>query len=115
MQGASTFKPFTLAAALEDDVPLTTTYSGGSPRTIDGFERPVRNFGNIGYGTVDLVRATANSINTVYAQLNVDIGPELTVDASVRAGIPEDNPGLEANPANVLGIASTQPIAMARA
>lgn len=115
MQGASTFKPFTLAAALENNVPLTTTYSGSSPRKIDGFERPVRNFGNIGYGTVDLVRATANSINTVYAQLNVDIGPELTVDAAVRAGIPEDTPGLEANPANVLGTASPHPIDMARA
>ncbi|HLS03769.1 MAG TPA: penicillin-binding protein, partial [Actinomycetales bacterium] len=115
MQAASTFKPFTLVAALEKGVPLSTTYPGNSPREIEGFERPVRNFGNIDYGTRDLVGATANSVNTAYAQLNVDIGPEATVEAAVRAGIPEDTPGLEANPANVLGTASPHPLDMVRA
>lgn len=115
MQAASTFKPFTLVAALEDEIPLTTRFPGNSPREIEGFDRPVSNFGNTNFGSSDLVRATAHSINTVYAQLNVDVGPEATIDAAIRAGIPEDTPGLEANPANVLGTASPHPIDMARA
>lgn len=115
MQGASTFKPFTLVAALEEGIPLSTRYPGNSPREIEGFENPVRNFGNTNYGSSDLLRATADSINTVYAQLNVDVGPEATVDAAVRAGIPADTPGLEANAANVLGTASPHPLDMVRA
>lgn len=115
MQAASTFKPFALVAALEDEIPLSTQFSGNSPRNIEGFDDPVRNFGNVSFGNSDLVRATAQSINTVYAQLNVEVGPEATVEAAVRAGIPEDTPGLEANPANVLGTASPHVIDMARA
>ena len=116
-QAGSTFKPFTLIAALEEDISLRETYDGRSPGFIEGFseEDGVRNYGNTSYGTMDLVEATAKSVNTVYAALNVEIGPEKAVDVAVRAGLPEDTQDLLDNPANVLGTAAPHPIDMASA
>ncbi len=36
----------------------------------------VSNFDNAGFGTLDLRRATVNSVNTVYAQLILKVGPK---------------------------------------
>lgn len=114
-QAGSTFKPFTLVAALENGVSLHNRYSGRSPMEFDSFDKPVRNYGNQSFGERDLVGATANSINTIYVQLNEEVGPAATVDAAERAGLPADTVGLAANAANVLGTASPHPIDMARA
>ena len=43
------------------------------------------------YGTgnmLDLVRATRYSVNTVFAQLILDVGPQRVVDVARRMGIP---------------------------
>lgn len=114
-QAGSTFKPFALIAALEDDKTLYSTYNGNTGRTVAGFDRPVTNFSNENYGYVSLLKATAYSVNTVYAQLNVDIGPENTEKAAVRAGIPKDTTGLNDLPSNVLGTASVHPVDLATA
>jgi membrane peptidoglycan carboxypeptidase len=114
-QGGSTFKPFTLIAALENGKTLDDRYLSYTPMEIPGFDRPVRNFDRVNRGPIDLIRATANSVNTVYAQLNVEVGPEKTVDVATRAGVPADTPGLAAVPANVLGPASPHPADMATA
>jgi membrane peptidoglycan carboxypeptidase len=109
-QAGSTFKPFTLIAALENGYTLEDRFPSHTPMEIPGFDRPVRNFDTINRGRINLIRATANSVNTVYARLNVEVGPERTVDVAVRAGIPEDTPGLGPFPSNVLGPASPHPI-----
>ena len=80
-QPGSAFKPFTLLAAIEDGVSLSSTFSGHSPMTIDecldeGEPWDVDNYGGSSYGTLNLSQATANSVNTVYAQLIAEIGPE---------------------------------------
>ncbi len=114
-QAGSTFKPFTLAAYLEAGGSLKSTYSGRNKIPVEGFPNGVRNFSDESFGTIDVVKATADSVNAVYGQINVEIGPDKTVDAAVRAGLPADTTGLEANPANVLGTASPHPLDMARA
>ncbi|WP_341359683.1 transglycosylase domain-containing protein [Georgenia sp. M64] len=114
-QGGSTFKPFTLVAALESGIPLEEEYQSFSPMAIPGYDFEVSNFDQVNRGWIDLVEATENSVNTVYAQLNVEVGPEKTVDVATRAGLPEDTPGLVATPSNVLGPASPNPIDTATA
>jgi penicillin-binding protein 1A len=86
-QPGSSFKPFTLLTALEEGISPESHFSGGSPVTIEnpdcnnGTEpwQP-ENYGGSSYGTVDLETATANSINTVYAQLIGEIGPQPVAD-----------------------------------
>ncbi|HYO61233.1 MAG TPA: transglycosylase domain-containing protein, partial [Actinomycetota bacterium] len=82
-QPGSAFKPFTLLAAIDEGVSLSSRFSGHSPMTIpdeecytDGGPWEVDNYGGSSYGTIDLRQATANSVNTVYAQLIAEIGPE---------------------------------------
>ncbi|WP_141631284.1 transglycosylase domain-containing protein [Mobilicoccus pelagius] len=121
LQGGSTFKVFTLVAALEKGIATTSSYDGNSPRYFEAFKgggNPsgrVQNYGDASLGWIDLRTATAKSANTVYAQLNVDVGPQRTVDAAVRMGLPQDTLGLDDNPANVFGTASPHVIDMAKA
>ncbi|WP_291377705.1 transglycosylase domain-containing protein [Demequina sp.] len=114
-QAGSTFKPFALVAALENDISLDSVYNGSSNKTVPGFDSPVRNFAGVNFGDIDLVQATASSVNTVYTQLNMEVGPDKTRDVAIRAGIPENTAGLEANPSNVLGSASPRAIDLASA
>ena len=112
-QGGSTFKPFTLIAALQDDVSLRTRFPSYTPMEIEGHE--VNNFDTINRGDIDLVEATENSVNTVYVQLNDAIGPEKTVETAIQLGLPEDTTGLDASLTNVLGSASPHPLDMVTA
>ena len=104
MQAGSIFKTFTLIAALEDGFPLDSRWDGNSPKSFPGWE--VNNFNNVDYGRVTLEKATANSINTAYAEANIEIGPQRTMDTAVSLGLPEETPGLSADASNVLGSAS---------
>ncbi len=62
---------------------------------------------------IDLVKATQSSVNTVYAQLSIDLQEGAGVaDAAVRAGIP-DSEELHKGPAIVLGTAPIHPVDLA--
>ena len=114
-QAGSTFKPFALVAALESHISLNSVYNGNTNRTVPGFASPVRNFLGENFGNINLIQATAYSVNTVYTQLNVDVGPDKTRDVAIKAGIPANTAGLDANPSNVLGSASPHAIDLASA
>ncbi len=112
MQAGSTFKIFTLIAALQSgDVSLKSRYDGRSPQYFKEFADPtadtasgrrgrVKNFGNESFGQIDVRKATGSSVNTVYAQLNIGAGPDASMTAAEDAGVRSK---LEPNMANVLG------------
>ncbi len=110
-QGGSTFKPFTLIGALEKgEIDLTTDFNAPSRMTIKSWK--VTNFGNQSFGRINLIRATQDSVNTVYAQVNDDIGPETTADVAERVGITTTvDPVLS----NVLGVTSVSAYELANA
>jgi penicillin-binding protein 1A len=100
-QAGSAFKPFTLAAALEQDYSLNASWYGPSSITIpdescagpDGLWTPV-NAGDGEAGTFTLLAATEHSVNTVYAQLISDMedGPAAVVSMAHALGIKSDLP-----------------------
>ncbi len=110
----STFKPFALVAALEAGIPLTSMWNGDSPQVFDDLGKPyeVSNYGNEGWGQVDLLTATQHSVNTVYVPLAMKAGMDKVVDAARRAGIPE-SVAMIATPSVALGVASPHVIDVA--
>lgn len=114
-QAGSTFKPFALIGGLERGIGLGTEYIANNEMKFPGFDKPVRNFGGVNYGKIDLVKATQDSVNTAYVQLGLEATPQVVMETAIRAGLPEDTVGLEANPSNVLGTASPRAIDMASA
>lgn len=112
VQAGSTFKPFTLIAALEQKISLRTTYDGSSPQQVSGWTNKVTNFGGVSFGRIDLVAATENSVNTVYAQLNNDVGPEATAEVAQEMGVTTQ---MEVTRSNVLGTDAVHPLDMASA
>jgi membrane peptidoglycan carboxypeptidase len=78
-QPGSSYKPFILATAFEEGIPPTQQYSSSSPWCSpewDDEDNCVSNAEGSGVGLVDLYRATTDSINVVFAQLILDVGPE---------------------------------------
>jgi membrane peptidoglycan carboxypeptidase len=112
----STFKPFAIIAALEQGIPLTSMWNGDSPQVFDDLGKPyvVSNYGDEGWGQVDLMYATKHSINTIFVPLGIKVGPAAVVDVARRAGIPE-SVAMIPTPSVVLGVASPRVIDVANA
>ena len=86
-QPGSSFKPFVLLAGLERNPPigLGTTFDGSTPQTIAGTK--VENSDGESCPNCDLKTAMTLSINTVFYQLGVQVGPDKVADAAHQAGI----------------------------
>jgi membrane peptidoglycan carboxypeptidase len=115
-QAGSGFKPFAIIAALEQGIPLTSIWNGKSPQVFDdvGKPYPVFNYGNEQEGEIDLLDATAHSINTIFVPLGIKAGLDNVVDVARRAGIP-NTVALMPTPSISLGVASPHVIDMASA
>jgi peptidoglycan glycosyltransferase len=87
----STFKVVTAAAALDSG-----RYSSGS--TVDGRNGkpisgvPLQNFGGRDWGRIDLRTALTNSVNTVWAEIGVELGRDTMTDYMERFGFYDDPP-----------------------
>ncbi len=93
-QAGSAFKPFVLLAALERGISPTEVRYGPSSMTIrdpfcetKGKPWTVSNAGDQWAGTMSLESAMAGSVNTIYSQLTVEVGPEAVADVAHRMGI----------------------------
>lgn len=115
-QAGSTFKPFALAAGLDQSVQLNSLWNGNSPSTVNGYT--FNNYGNNSYGVVSLLQATELSINSAYVELTADIGVGSVVNAALAAGVPDTTPGMNLESPDltfVLGTASPSGLDMANA
>ena len=98
----STMKPMALLGAIQEGVNLDTVFNGNSPRKFDGITDPVGNFGNMSYGNVNLYTATAQSLNTVYMDVQAKLGTQRIAEIAKEAGAESDS--LDGtNPFTVLG------------
>lgn len=97
-QPGSSFKTFTLLAALNDGVSPDTNLNCTSHVNIDGWE--VENYGGSNYGTRSIASAFAVSSNTGFAELCTEIGPSKVVEMANTCGIEQE---LQAYPSITLG------------
>ncbi|MFE1263416.1 transglycosylase domain-containing protein [Streptomyces albogriseolus] len=121
-QPASTFKPVILAAAVEqgaetqDGVPITadTVYDGDSKRPVVedgekvGFAPPNEN--GTDYGDITVQEAMNKSVNSVFAQMGVDVGMTEVMKTAGALGMSEN---LDPFPAQTLGTMGASPMQMA--
>jgi penicillin-binding protein 1A len=90
----SSFKPFVLATAIEHGISLYSSFSGPPSlvipdHTCDGPQGPwdVHNYADESDGYMNLLSATADSVNTIFAQLVAKVGPWNVVPVAHRMGI----------------------------
>ena len=116
-QPGSAFKPFTLVAAFRDGIPPGSVFSTKSPLFLPQWTgndcscvSNAEGAGDAGYES--LWGATKDSINVVFAQLILEVGPDKVVRAAHDMGIESDLPAV---PSLTLGTADVTPIEMASA
>ncbi|MDQ0385593.1 membrane peptidoglycan carboxypeptidase [Streptomyces sp. DSM 42143] len=122
-QPASTFKPLILAAAVDQDaetqdgVPITanTIYDGTSERPVMDGDREVGfappNEDDKSYGDITVQEAMNKSVNSVFAQMGIDVGMDQVMKTAGDLGM--DTEGVQAVPAQTLGSMGASPLEMA--
>jgi membrane peptidoglycan carboxypeptidase len=88
-QAASAFKPYVLAAWLENDYSLKSYVSGNGPVTLPG-TKPIGNSHNVG-AAVQIDRATAESVNTAFATMAQEVGLDEVERIAEGAGIDKND------------------------
>ena len=114
-QVGSAFKPFTLVAAFEQKVPPGRVYLARSPFCSPEWtsqDHCVSNAEPGERGYIDLATATAESVNVVFAQLALDVGPTSIAEAAHKMGITTP---LDPNPSITLGTEEVSTLDMASA
>ncbi len=117
-QPGSSFKPLVLAAAFRLGLNPETRYPAPGRWQVPGCtggQCTISNYSHRGYGNISLRQATAASVNTVYAQLVVDVTIDDTVELAQRLGLSRlDNDG-SYGASLALGAAESSPLEMASA
>jgi len=99
-QPGSSFKTYVLTTAIKQGIdPDSTYYDGTSPKNLSsvcGCGTWIPANAEPGGGTMNLRDATVNSVNVVFAQLGLDVGPENFAQTAYSMGITEPL-GVDAN------------------
>ncbi|MFJ8361435.1 transglycosylase domain-containing protein [Streptomyces sp. NPDC093984] len=125
-QVGSTFKPFVFTSAVEngsrtqDGVTITpnTVYDGTDKRPVQGWSGGAyapENEDNVSYGPITVRKATDKSVNAVYAQMAVDVGPPKVKQTAIDLGVPANTPDLQPYPSIALGTATASVLDMTQA
>ncbi|MFF0431902.1 transglycosylase domain-containing protein [Streptomyces sp. NPDC004327] len=125
-QVGSTFKPFVLAAAFQqgaqtqegERITPNTLYDGDNRRPVQGWPGAPydpANEDDTNYGEITVRAATDHSVNAVYAQLAVDVGPARVRQTAVALGLPPRTPDLTSSPSIALGPATASVLDVAQA
>jgi membrane peptidoglycan carboxypeptidase len=127
MQAGSSFKPFVLAAAIQQGISVNTSIrspqvldvGGETWRTCDGSVRAPSDYApqnSTGSGTFTMRQATARSVNTYFIQLSQRTGLCDPWTIATGAGLTRsDGEPLGQNPSFTLGPYNVSPLAMAEA
>jgi penicillin-binding protein 1A len=98
-QPGSTFKAFVLTTAIKQGIDPYTTYYTSKPLDLDlpHWGHWTVHTADEGYqGTVNLQQATVTSDNTVFAQLDLDVGPKSVAQTAKSMGITTPLDGIPA-------------------
>ncbi|MGW4030431.1 transglycosylase domain-containing protein [Streptomyces sp. NPDC004838] len=125
-QVGSTFKPFVFTAAVENGsrtqsgrrITPNTVYDGTDRRPVQGWKGQSyapENEDGYSYGPITVRAATDKSVNAVYAQMAVDVGPARVEQTALALGLPENTPDLNPSPSIALGPATASVLDMAEA
>jgi penicillin-binding protein 1A len=112
----STFKPFALAAFVEQGNSVKSVYTAPKelilPKADQGKDWLVKNFEDEDLGTVTVEEGTWHSANTVYAQIMQQVGSKAVAEMATRLGV-----SAEVSPVNsvVLGTSDVSVLDMATA
>ncbi len=116
-QAGSAFKPFALAAALDDGISLGNTYDSQACMSFPGANAGgtwnVCNYADESFkGRLPLLEATVHSVNVVFAQIIIQVGAPAVVELAADMGI---RTPLLAVASAVLGSNEVNPLGMASA
>ncbi|WP_200303815.1 transglycosylase domain-containing protein [Streptomyces adelaidensis] len=125
-QVGSTFKPFVFTSAVENAsnnqsgqaITPNTVYDGTNERPVVGWSGETyapENEDYVNYGNISVRQATDKSVNSVYAQMAVDVGPEKVEKTAIDLGLPKNTPDMNPYPSVALGTATASVLDMAEA
>ncbi len=117
-QPGSSFKPIVLAEAFSRGLGPETMYRAPASYVVPGCvgqQCTIENYDYRDRGRIDLREATWKSVNTVFAQLVLDVSIPDTVDLAVDLGLNRLDRDADYGASLALGAAETSPLEMASA
>ena len=121
-QVGSSFKPFTLTRFVQEGYSPESRFEAPASIVVpdgQGGETEVYNYDQEDHGVETVYEATRRSTNTVYMQMQEEVGAGNVVDTAASLGLPTSRPNdetvMRSVPSLTLGVASFTPLEMASA